>query len=303
MDEIVKFSADLVKTCAPSGPKLGPTPDKHMNAPLAAPTSARPALFITGAAAGIGRAVAERFAQAGWFVGLFDVDEVALQALLAQLQARHGPQCGWAGRLDVSQPDDWAQQLQAFAQASGGRLDLLVNNAGISVTRPFEEVELARHHRLIDINLKGVINGCHGALPYLKRTPASRVVNLCSASALYGQPMLSTYSASKAAVRSLTEALDIEWQRHGIRVVDVLPLFVDTAMVRDDVSRMKTVQTLGVRLTADDVAQTIWRLSQARPASLPVHSPVGWQAAIFYVLAKCTPDGINRWVTARMAGL
>jgi short chain dehydrogenase len=199
-----------------------------MNAPSAAITRDRPAVFITGAAAGIGRAVAERFAQ--------------------------------AGRLDVSQPDDWAQQLQAFAQASGGRLDLLVNNAGISVTRPFEEVELARHHRLIDVNLKGVINGCHGALPYLKRTPASRVV-------------------------------------------DVLPLFVDTAMVRDDVSRMKTVQTLGVRLTADDVALTIWRLSQARPASLPVHSPVGWQASIFYVLAKCTPDVINRWVTARMAGL
>ncbi len=274
-----------------------------MSTPSPAHSAARPAVFITGAAAGIGRAVAERFAKAGWFVGLADVDESALQAVLTQLQALHGPHCGWAGRLDVSQPDDWAQQLQAFAQASGGRLDLLVNNAGVSATSPFEEADLARHHRLIDINLKGVISACHHALPYLKRTPASRVVNLCSASALYGQPMLSTYSASKAAVRSLTEALDIEWQRHGIRVVDVLPLFVDTAMVRNDVSRMKTVQTLGVRLTADDVAQAIWRLSQARPASLPVHTPVGWQASVFYVLVKCTPDVINRWVTARMAGL
>ncbi|CAH0350881.1 SDR family oxidoreductase [Aquabacterium sp. CECT 9606] len=258
----------------------------------------RPSIFITGAAAGIGRAVAERFAHAGWFVGLYDVDEAALRALREQLGA---DRCH-AGRLDVSNADDWAPQLEAFWQAAGQRLDLLFNNAGVSVTSPFEEAELARHHRLIDINLKGVVNGCHHALPFLKRTPGARVVNMCSASALYGQPMLSTYSATKAAVRGFTEALDIEWQRHGIRVVDVLPLFVNTAMVRDDVSKMKTVQTLGVRLSADDVARTVWRLSQGKPSRLPGHSVVGWQTKLFYQLAKHSPDAINRFVTARMAG-
>jgi NAD(P)-dependent dehydrogenase (short-subunit alcohol dehydrogenase family) len=258
----------------------------------------RPSIVITGAAAGIGRAVAERFARAGWFVGLYDVDEAAVQDLCQQL----GAQNCHVGRLDVSRAEDWAPQLEAFWQAAGQRLDLLFNNAGVAVTSFFEEAELARHHRLIDINLKGVVNGCHSALPYLKRTPGARVVNMCSASALYGQPMLSTYSASKAAVRSLTEALDIEWQRHGIRVVDVLPLFVNTAMVRDDVSKMKTVQTLGVRLSADDVARTVWRLSQGKPSRLPVHSPVGWQTHLFYLLAKHSPDAINRFVTARMAG-
>ncbi|MDI1258069.1 SDR family oxidoreductase [Aquabacterium sp.] len=258
----------------------------------------RPSIFITGAAAGIGRAVAERFAKAGWFVGLYDVDEAAVQALRQQL----GPDRCHAGRLDVSSAEDWVPQLEAFWQAAGQRLDLLFNNAGVAVTSPFEEAELARHHRLIDINLKGVVNGCHSALPWLKRTPDSRVVNMCSASALYGQPMLSTYSATKAAVRGLTEALDIEWQRHGIRVVDVLPLFVNTAMVRDDVSKMKTVQTLGVRLSADDVARTVWRLSQGKPSRLPVHSAVGWQTKLFALLSKHSPDAINRFVTARMAG-
>jgi len=258
----------------------------------------RPSIFITGAAAGIGRAVAERFAKAGWFVGLYDVDEAAVQALRQQL----GPDRCHAGRLDVSRAEDWAPQLEAFFQAAGQRLDLLFNNAGVAVTSPFEDAELARHHRLIDINLKGVVNGCHSALPFLKRTRGARVVNMCSASALYGQPMLSTYSATKAAVRGFTEALDIEWQRHGIRVVDVLPLFVNTAMVRDDVSKMKTVQTLGVRLSADDVARTVWRLSQGKPSRLPVHSAVGWQTKLFSLLAKHSPDAINRFVTARMAG-
>lgn len=260
--------------------------------------STRKSIFITGAAAGIGRAVAERFAQAGWFVGLYDVDEAGVQALRQQLGAER---CH-AGRLDVSQPDDWERQLEGFFNAAGGRLDVLVNNAGISVTAPFAEADLARHTRLIDINLKGVVHGCHLAFDYLRRTPDSRVVNLCSASALYGQPMLASYSATKAAVRSLTEALDIEWQRHGIRVVDVLPLFVNTAMVANDVHKMKTVQTLGVRLSPEDIAHSIWRLAQGPGRRLPVHTPVGLQAKLFYLLAKMSPDWANRLVTARMAG-
>ncbi|HIV73165.1 MAG TPA: SDR family oxidoreductase [Candidatus Aquabacterium excrementipullorum] len=255
-------------------------------------------IFITGAAAGIGRAVAQRFAAAGWFVGLADVDGAAVQALAREL----GPARCHAARLDVSHAEGWAAPLQAFWQAAGQRLDVLFNNAGIAITAPFEDTEVARHHRVIDINLKGVLNGCHAALPWLRHTPGARVINMCSASALYGQPMLATYSATKAAVRGLTEALDIEWQRHGIRVVDVLPLFVNTAMVADEVSKMKTVKTLGVRLSADDVARTVWRLAQMAPGRMPVHSAVGWQTRLFYQLGKHLPDAVNRFVTARMAG-
>ena len=262
------------------------------------PNANRSTLFVTGAAAGIGRAVAEHFLRQGWFVGLYDVDEAGLLAL----QQAWGPEHCTAARLDVSSVDDWHAALQGFEQATGGRLDVLFNNAGIAVTSPFAEAELARHHRLIDINLKGVVNGCHLALPWLQRTPGSRVINMCSASALYGQPELGTYSASKAAVRSLTEALDIEWQRHGIRVVDVLPLFVNTAMVADEVSRMKTVATLGVRLGPQDIADAVWRLANAAPASLPVHTLVGWQTKLLAFLSKVSPDAVNRLVTARMAG-
>jgi NAD(P)-dependent dehydrogenase (short-subunit alcohol dehydrogenase family) len=258
----------------------------------------RPSIFITGAAAGIGRAVAERFVQAGWFVGLFDVDEAGVQAL----QARWGAERCVAARLDVTSADDWRAALATFSAGTGGRLDVLFNNAGIAVTSPFEEADLQRHLRLIDINLKGLVNGCHTAFALLSQTPGSRVINMCSASALYGQPELGTYSATKAAVRSLTEALDIEWQRHGIRVVDVLPLFVNTAMVTNEVSRMKTVKLLGVRLGPDDVAATVWRLATARAAGLPVHSMVGWQTKLFALLSKLSPDFMNRWVTARMAG-
>ena len=262
------------------------------------PSTSRPTLFVTGAAAGIGRAVAERFLRAGWFVGVYDVDEVGLRTLQ---QGFGADQCH-AARLDVTSVEDWQVALAGFEQAAGGRLDVLFNNAGIAVTSRFEEAALQRHHRLLDINLKGLVNGCHLAFPLLQRTPASRIINMCSASALYGQPELATYSATKAAVRSLTEALDIEWQRHGIRVVDVLPLFVNTAMVSDEVSRMKTVQTLGVRLGPEDVADAVWRLATAAPSSLPVHTLVGWQTKLFAGLSKLSPGFMNRLVTARMAG-
>lgn len=258
----------------------------------------RPAILITGAAAGIGLAVAERFARAGWFVGLYDLDEAAVQNHRQRLCADHGI----AGRLDVVQASDWASAMQGFAQASGGRLDVLFNNAGVSVTLPFAQAELARHHLVVDVNLKGVINGCHAAHALLRTTPGSRVINMCSASALHGQPELASYSATKAAVRGLTEALDIEWRRQGIRVVDLLPLFVNTAMVRDDVSRMRTVKMLGVRLSADDVAQAVWSLSQRAPHRLPVHTHVGLQTKFFALLSKLSPGWLNHWVTAKMAG-
>lgn len=260
--------------------------------------SSPPAIFITGAAAGIGRAAALRFARAGWFVGLTDVDGKAVAALAREL----GPQRCCAHHLDVTSPQAWDEALSRFWQHGGQRLDVLLNNAGIAVTAPFEEASLARHHAVVEVNLKGLITGCHAAHGYLRRTSGSRVVNMCSASALYGQPMLSSYAATKAAVRSLTEALDIEWRSQGIRVVDLLPLFVDTAMVSEEVARMKTVDRLGVRLSADDVAGEIWRAATVAPWRLGVHRYVGLQTRALALLGRLSPGFMNRLVTARLAG-
>jgi NAD(P)-dependent dehydrogenase (short-subunit alcohol dehydrogenase family) len=257
----------------------------------------RPAIFITGAAAGIGRATALRFARGGWFVGATDADPQALQRLRQELGTDH-----FTAPLDVCDADAWAATLAAYWQAAGQRLDVLLNNAGIAVTAAFEEAPVQRHQRLVDVNLKGVIHGCHAAHRYLRQTRHSLVINMCSASALYGQPMLSTYSATKAAVRSLTEALNIEWARQGIQVTDLLPLFVNTDMVRHEVSRMKTVGVLGVKLSAEDIAQQAWARANARHRRLSVHTHVGLQTKVFALLAKLSPDAVNRLVTAKLGG-
>lgn len=128
--------------------------------PMSQPDStSRPAVFVTGAAAGIGRAIAARFARQGWTVGLYDIDAEAVRATAAELGGHTVTGC-----FDVTDPAGWEQALKEFADATG-RLDVLVNNAGILYSGAFGELPIERHHRLVDVNVKGVLNGCHTALP------------------------------------------------------------------------------------------------------------------------------------------
>ena len=174
-------------------------------------------VFITGAAAGIGRATALTFARNGYTVGCYDIDEVGLKSLADEIGALGGKAV--TGHLDVTNHDEMAQRLGEFADATGGRLNVMINNAGILRAGRFEDIDVSAQLKEIDINTKGVVNGMHAAFPYLRATPNPVVVNLASASAIYGQPELATYSATKFFVRGITEAVDIEWDRYDIRVI------------------------------------------------------------------------------------
>lgn len=248
-------------------------------------------VFITGAASGIGRATARYFGAQGWYVGAFDIDEIGLASLRLELGAEH---C-ITGLLDTSNYSAWTQTLTRFWHAAGQRLDVLVNNAGILSHGEFAEIAAQRHAQIVQVNVIGVMNGCHAAHSYLRQTPGSCVVNLASASAIYGQPSLASYSATKFAVRGLTEALDIEWQDQGIRVKSVWPLFVQTNMVKG--MDIGSVRTLGVKLTAEDVAASIWQASQDKGRHSPVHYAVGFQAKAFNVATKFSPAFLNRIVS------
>ena len=251
-------------------------------------------IFITGAAAGIGKATARHFAAEGWFVGLFDVDAPGVEALAAEL----GSARALAGTLDVTDAQQWARALETFF-ARTGRLDVLLNNAGILASGPFESIPLERQQLIVDINVKGVLNGCHLALPWLRRTPGARVINMASASAIYGQPSLATYSATKFAVRGLTEALDLEWAAHGIKVMDILPLFVQTAMVKD--MNARSIAKLGVNLTPEEIAATIMEAAEYNGFPPRVHWTVGGQTRLMYALSGLVPDWVTRFVTRKIA--
>lgn len=245
-------------------------------------------MLISGAASGIGAATARLFHARGWRVGLLDVDEGALAALAAELGG------AWYAPLDVVDAAAVQAAVAEFCAQGGGQLRLLFNAAGILRTGAFVDIELEQHTRLVQINVLGVLNLCHAAFAYLKATPGAQVINMGSASALYGVPQLASYSASKFAVRGLTEALELEWREYGIRVGDLMPPFVDTPMVRSQAQRPAVMQRLGVRLEAEQIAAAAWKQAHASA----VHRPVGLQFGVLFNLGQITPGWINRLLMA-----
>lgn len=248
-----------------------------------------PTVFVTGAAAGIGRATALAFARRGYRVGGYDIDLTGLETLRDEI-TEHGGEVV-IGRLDVTNAQEWAEQLEQFAGPSR-RLDILVNNAGVLTTGAFQDVPLKTHQQMVDINFYGALTGLHTAFPYLRDTPRAQVVNMCSASAIYGQPELATYSATKFALRALTEALELEWRRYGIRVLAMWPLFVATAMT-DGVETGST-RALGIHLKPEDVAEAVYSATHPGRTWLPkVHYPVGRLTTI----SQLTPAWAQRLIT------
>ncbi len=161
-------------------------------------------IFISGSAQGIGAAVAKLFYAKGYKVGTYDINAVQAQKLASELGVN-----AKAGLLDVANYENWQKSLKEFSDWAG-EINILVNNAGILYSGAFENTDIQAHHRTININVNGVLNGCHAAFPYLRNASFARVINLSSASAIYGQADLVSYSASKFAVRSITEGLDVE---------------------------------------------------------------------------------------------
>lgn len=212
-------------------------------------------VFITGAADGIGRATALLFAGRGWRVAAADVNASGLASLAEGL----GPDSCLPLVMDVTQPAQVEEGFQRFAARSAGRLDLLINNAGILYMGRLANLSLPEQHRTVEVNLKGVLTCLHQALPLLRATPGAAVVNLSSASAIYGVPELAVYAATKAALKSLTESLSLEWEPWGIRVSDLMPPFVNTAMVSGSATQAASVRKMGVDLSPEMVAQVIWR--------------------------------------------
>jgi short-subunit dehydrogenase len=259
-------------------------------------------VFITGAAAGIGRATALTFARNGYTVGGYDIDEVGLKSLAAEVEALGGRAV--TGHLDVTDPDEMAQRVGEFVAEAGGRLNVMINNAGVLRTGRFEDIDISAQLEQIDINTKGVVNGLYAAFPYLRATPKPVVVNLASASAIYGQAELATYSATKFFVRGLTEALDIEWDQYDIRVISMWPLYVQTAMT--DGVKTGTTESLGIRLTAQNVADAI--LAAVEPSLLrrvlkQVHFPVGTQTKVSTLATRFSPAWLQRLVNKRLANM
>ncbi|QFU89614.1 SDR family oxidoreductase [Amycolatopsis sp. YIM 10] len=250
-------------------------------------------IVITGAGAGIGAEAARRFARAGWTLCATDVDKAALDVLRDELGDKHT-----YARMDVADPVRVGQVLSAFAVAHGGAFDVLLNNAGVAFIDKFEELSLEQHEKVVRVNVNGVLTCTHAAFPYLVRGRAAKVISMCSRAAEYGVPSEAIYSATKFFVRGLTEALNIEWERHGIHVCDIMPNFVDTPMMA--AADGDIVDSIGINLTAADVAAAILRAADDR-------SRVHWKVDtrknhVFIGLLNRAPRRLHRAAIKRLAG-
>ncbi len=224
---------------------------------------------VTGAARGIGRAAANRFAAEGARVVLADIDVPELEVAAREIQQAGGD--ARAFRCDVSQEDE-VSTLLAFAVQTYGGLDTLFNNAGIEQpVTPSEDVSEALFDNVLSVNLKGTFFGCKHALPYLRERGGGTIVNNSSVSAFANVGGNISYAASKGAIMSLTRVLAIEYAPDNIRVNAICPGVIDTGMNRRNLdltddpetvqSRWLSATPLGRMGTPEEVAQTVLYLA------------------------------------------
>jgi NADP-dependent 3-hydroxy acid dehydrogenase YdfG len=242
------------------------------------------AIFITGAGAGIGAETARLFARNGWLVGASDVDVAALESLLREL----GAGCVSVHPADVRDRAALGGAVRDFVASTGGRLDALFANAGVLFMGPDETITPQQKALLVDVNVKGVIHAIDAAFPFLRQTPGAHVVAMASTSAEYGTPQHAVYSATKFFVRGLTEALNIEYREHGIQVAAVYVAYVQTGMVFDAAVKPATIDRLGVKITPQRVAATVWKAVHGRR----VHWRVGLDARLINYAVRLLGSGV-----------
>jgi NAD(P)-dependent dehydrogenase (short-subunit alcohol dehydrogenase family) len=269
-------------------------------------------VFITGAGSGMGREGVRLFHANGWRVGAVDRDADGLTALGGEL----GDERLWTRTVDVTVKADLDGALADFcAGNAGGGLDMMWNNAGIGESGWFEDVPYDATMRVVEVNFKAVLTGAYGALPYLKRTPGSLMFSTSSSSATYGMPRIAVYSSTKHAVKGLTEALSVEWQRHGVRVADVLPGLIDTAILTttrnhsDDGGAPMTGDELRARapkrgmlrlMPATSVAEAAW---QAYENSKRLHWYVPRSIRLIDLLKGLSPEFVRGRIVKSLPGL
>ena len=249
-------------------------------------------IFITGGGSGIGRATAQLFARHGWRVGLADVNaaglaETATMLPVGMVETYH---------MDVRDRAAWTASLDGFVGSSGGRLDVLHNNAGIGTGGPLAQMSFEDIDRTVGINLMGVLNGARIGYDYLAKTPGSCLLNTASASAIYGSAGLAPYSATKFGVRALTEALDGEWAKAGIKVRSIIPGFIETPLLSgmagggNRTIRERVVEA-GMELTSPEaVAQAAWDAVHGDA----VHTYVGKTAEKLKFAARWFPGSLRK---------
>jgi NAD(P)-dependent dehydrogenase (short-subunit alcohol dehydrogenase family) len=221
---------------------------------------------VTGASRGLGRAIAVAFAEAGADVAVAARAKAELEET-AQQAGRHGVRALALPTDVTSYPA--VERLMTQTVAELGRLDIVVNNAGIAKVAPLAEAALEDWRAILDVNLSGVFHGCRAAAPYLIGQKSGKVINLASVLAAVALPGYAMYAATKGAVIALTRTLAVEWARHNVQVNAIAPGWFVTDMNEAAFADPRIHE----RLTRDIPARRTGRLEEIGPLALYLAGP------------------------------
>ncbi len=259
-----------------------------------------PCCVITGAGGGFGRALALELAGRKAHLVLSDVDVSGVEES-ARRALEAGASSARATRCDVTKMDDW----RALASSCEGPIDLVVNNAGVSSAGMVGELPMEDWRWTLEVDLFGVINGCHVFAPVLRRQGHGHVLNVASAAGLFSPPFMGAYNVAKAGVIALSETLSAEFSGSRVRVTAVCPTFfktniVSSGRIADEKLRERAQGLVDGGKTAEQVARAaiasvdrgelyalpmadarwLWRVKRAAPASFnAVTGRIGRRAA------------------------
>ena len=255
-------------------------------------------IVITGAGSGFGAALSHKYASDGWNVAVTDIDEERARQTLFEIKRFDGDHM--AMKLDITNNNHW-QQLQDTVMEKWGGLEVLVNNAGVAAAGNVEDTSLEDWTWVLDIDLMGVVRGCHQFAGMMKQQKSGHIVNISSFAGLAGLPFITAYGVAKAGVVALSEALRAEMFPYGVGVTVACPAFVKTGLLDSFRSTkpdtMATVtrwmETSGV--TAEQVADEIASAVRENKFLLLTHS----QTRAAWRLKRWLPERYFRMLAKR----
>jgi short-subunit dehydrogenase len=269
-------------------------------------------VVITGAASGIGEALAHASAEKGARLLLADIDAAGLDRVVSALKAK-GTECS---ALVTDTGNEVA--IYALAEVAKTRLggaDIVINNAGVGLLAPVDKLLTSDAHWLMNINFWGVVHGCQAFIPQLRQRPDAVLVNISSIFAMVSVPTQSIYNASKAAVRGFSDALREELQSTGVGVLCVHPggiktnianraRITDVSLVADTDQEMRDNFDKVARTTPQQAAATIIQAIESRKTRVLIGADawfMDWMFRLFPAHASHWLSNIGQWLRRRAA--
>jgi len=222
-------------------------------------------ILITGAASGLGLALAKKYASEGWCVCIADIQAEEGIKIASGLSREYGKDCFFQ-HLDITSDVEW-QELVGIISDRWQGLDALVNNAGVAASGDIDTFSMKDFHWAVNINLMGAVKGCHVCVPLLKKSKGL-LINVASMAGLLHMGGMSAYNVSKAGIVALSEGLLSELDPYGVKVSVVCPTFFQSNLARSmrsdnpDAAKMAARLHASTGITADSIAATVFEHSR-----------------------------------------